>query len=263
MANWSYGAAGWGWQGYHGHHGGWQQGYGHANWDRPGWGPEKGYRRMASWGHGMMAGRYGPPCERTAAFAGAESFGPGQFFASLTPAGAILPRLKALFNRLDRNHDGVLEFREFAVIGRIFHSGKSGGHVAMKQGPQPGPAGHRPMMHRAGPGGPPMRPFAQAAPAKREIQRPMAEQARHLIERLKAADKNRDGKLSKDEAPPLLKRLFSKIDADNDGLLTQAEIKKAMPELRKAIQAHREKGPEAGKSPGDQGANKHHEKTEK
>jgi hypothetical protein len=72
--------------------------------------------------------------------------------------------LKALFDRLDRNGDGVLEFGEFVAIGRIFQSGRPGGHLAMGQGPQSGPAGPGPMMHRRGPGGPPMGPHAQPGP---------------------------------------------------------------------------------------------------
>jgi hypothetical protein len=65
-----------------------------------------------------------------------------------------------------------------------------------------------------GPGGPP----ARGADAHRE--------------RFKAADKNDDGKLSKEEAPGPLKEHFEKIDADKDGQLTPEEIRKAFEEMR-------------------------------
>ena len=54
-----------------------------------------------------------------------------------------------------------------------------------------------------------------------------------MDERFKAADKNNDGKLSKDEASDRLKPHFEKIDADKDGQLTREELKKAFRAHRK------------------------------
>lgn len=50
-------------------------------------------------------------------------------------------------------------------------------------------------------------------------------------ERFKAADKNQDGKLSRDEAKTGMPRIhtnFDRIDTDKDGLVTLAEIKAAL-----------------------------------
>ena len=49
-----------------------------------------------------------------------------------------------------------------------------------------------------------------------------------VIKRLKAADKNQDGKLSKAEAPGPLKRHFAKIDGNKDGQLDRPELKRAV-----------------------------------
>jgi Ca2+-binding EF-hand superfamily protein len=46
----------------------------------------------------------------------------------------------------------------------------------------------------------------------------------YLIHVLKRADANGDGKLSKEEAPPFLKKRFSQIDTNGDGLLDKAEL---------------------------------------
>lgn len=52
--------------------------------------------------------------------------------------------------------------------------------------------------------------------------------AAHMQERLKAADKNGDGKISREEAAaslPKLAKQFDKIDANKDGFITREEIK--------------------------------------
>jgi hypothetical protein len=69
-----------------------------------------------------------------------------------------------------------------------------------------------------------------------------------LASRMKAADKNQDGKLSKEEAPGFLKQHFERIDADKDGQLDPAELKKAGEAARKHIQAtFAKRYPEAAK----------------
>lgn len=52
-------------------------------------------------------------------------------------------------------------------------------------------------------------------------------------ELLKDMDKNEDGKLSKDELKGPLKEDFSKVDADEDGFITEEEFKKAPKPKRK------------------------------
>jgi Ca2+-binding EF-hand superfamily protein len=45
-----------------------------------------------------------------------------------------------------------------------------------------------------------------------------------LRERLRQADENRDGKLSKEETPPFLRERFEQIDANRDGFLDETEM---------------------------------------
>jgi Ca2+-binding EF-hand superfamily protein len=42
---------------------------------------------------------------------------------------------------------------------------------------------------------------------------------------MKEADANGDGKISKDEAPPMLKDRFDRLDANSDGFLDDTEIR--------------------------------------
>lgn len=51
-----------------------------------------------------------------------------------------------------------------------------------------------------------------------------ADWRRAVVDRLFSHDENEDGKLSKDETPERLQRLFSRADVDHDGFLTRREI---------------------------------------
>jgi hypothetical protein len=57
-----------------------------------------------------------------------------------------------------------------------------------------------------------------------------------LIARLKAADTDKDGKLSKSEAPPMLQQHFDRIDANKDGQIDRHELGKAAGAFRKEVQ---------------------------
>lgn len=48
---------------------------------------------------------------------------------------------------------------------------------------------------------------------------------RILLQRLKANDKNGDGKITKEEASPQLKRAFDRVDTNKDGAIDEAELK--------------------------------------
>ena len=77
---------------------------------------------------------------------------------------------------------------------------------------------------------------------------PLAREA--VFRRLKAADENRDGKLSKQEAPELLKRQFERIDKNRDGQLDRIELRQAAERLRKHhLAAFAEGRPGAAKRP--------------
>ena len=53
-----------------------------------------------------------------------------------------------------------------------------------------------------------------------------------ISDRLKGADENKDGKISKTEAPEMLKQHFERVDADKDGQLDRAELAKAAMAVR-------------------------------
>jgi hypothetical protein len=97
--------------------------------------------------------------------------------------------------KLDRNNDGKLTPDE------VF----AGGPGAGRGSPDPAPGERRP-----GPRG----PGNQSPEAFRD--------------RLKQADANNDGKLSKDEAPQFLKERFERLDANSDGFIDQEESRRML-----------------------------------
>jgi Ca2+-binding EF-hand superfamily protein len=68
-----------------------------------------------------------------------------------------------------------------------------------------------------------------------------------MVRRLKEADKNSDGKISKEEAPERMKENFDRIDANGDGQLDESELKTMFERMREAAGRRQEGGrPEAG-----------------
>ena len=68
-----------------------------------------------------------------------------------------------------------------------------------------------------------------------------------MIKRIMSFDKNKDGKLSKDELPRPLQRMFDRADTNKDKVLDKAELKKLFKSRRS-----RDGGRGAGR-PGDRG----------
>ncbi|MBC7854686.1 MAG: hypothetical protein IAF94_14735 [Pirellulaceae bacterium] len=68
-----------------------------------------------------------------------------------------------------------------------------------------------------------------------------------MIRRLKEADKNGDGKISKDEAPDRMKDNFDRIDANGDGQLEEGEIKVMVERLREGAGRRPEGGRPEGR----------------
>ncbi|MDJ0522923.1 MAG: hypothetical protein QNJ90_12715 [Planctomycetota bacterium] len=153
------------------------------------------------------------------------------------------------FQRIDRNGDGVIDRREFAAFSR--HHAQSLGRPQARRGGR-GPQARRgaAMRQRGG------RPAARAQRGQRGGQRRGAGpadrkrlQARGaaILYRLKQADADGDGKLSRSEAPELLKKRFAKLDRNEDGFLAKGELKRAVKLLTKG-DAREPKSPKKQKS---------------
>ncbi len=114
-------------------------------------------------------------------------------------------RMKAHFDKADKNSDGYLDLEELKpVIERIVK------HMDARGGPRKGKG-----------------PKGAKKPGKG---RPHAE----MFRKLKEADKNNDGKWSKEEAPGHMKEHFDKIDANSDGFVDKKELKTVIQARMKA-----------------------------
>jgi hypothetical protein len=149
-----------------------------------------------------------------------------------------------LFGALDADRDGELSNREIVGAGlallRLDRNGD--GKLTPDEAFGPGgPAGRpgdgRPGARRGGPR-PGDRPGERPAEGRPETGRgnlgPEAFRAR-----LREADADKDGRISKDEAPSPLKERFDRADANGDGFLDEAE-------QRQMFERMREGGPRRG-----------------
>jgi Ca2+-binding EF-hand superfamily protein len=68
-----------------------------------------------------------------------------------------------------------------------------------------------------------------------------------MRERLRAADANNDGKISKDEAPDFLQQRFDRIDANQDGFLDEMELRQIGPRLLDSPNRPADRRPDGGR----------------
>ncbi len=168
-----------------------------------------GARSGGQGGRGGQAGQDGQPGEGFRGSPGGQEGGPMAGPSPLVAAldenadGEIsaseIDNAIASLKSLDRNEDGKLNEQEIRPRG----PGPRG------EGPgSGGPEGEGP-----GPGGPQGRGPSGGDPAL-------------LMERLKQADTDGDGKISKEEAPERLQANFDRIDENSDGFIGEDEIRK-------------------------------------
>lgn len=69
--------------------------------------------------------------------------------------------------------------------------------------------------------------------AGRPGQRPSAGFAEQMLKRINAADRNSDGKISRDEAPERLANMFDRMDSNSDGYLDESEVKSMVARMSK------------------------------
>jgi hypothetical protein len=108
----------------------------------------------------------------------------------------------AALKKLDKNNDGMLSREE---QGRSRSPGQSSGRAGGQASGRPGQGGGRAGGQTSG------RPGQGGGGGD-------------LIARVMESDKNKDGKISKDEAPDRMKQGFDRIDANGDGFIDRKEL---------------------------------------
>jgi len=83
----------------------------------------------------------------------------------------------------------------------------------------------------AGPGGPQVGSLGGAKPKGDEAKRP-GQNPEAIRQRFKEADKNNDGKLSKDEMPERMAPLFERLDQNNDSQVDSDELRAGLEKMR-------------------------------
>ena len=119
------------------------------------------------------------------------------------PSGAEMMRMMPLLAALDADQNGVIsadEIKNAAKLLRTLDKDKNGKLSADEM---------RPSFGGRGQGGP-----------------PPGRSGNEMIIRIMKGDKNKDGKISKEELPTFLQRAMGRLDIDKNGVLDKDELKK-------------------------------------
>jgi Ca2+-binding EF-hand superfamily protein len=149
------------------------------------------------------------------------------------PPGGLPPGMR-FFGAIDLDRNGELSTSEIVGAGTaLLKLDRNGdGKITVEEALGSGPGGPPPggMRGRPGDGQPgvgqpgnglPGTPQGQRRPGQRGFGGMNPDELR---QQLKAADANNDGKISKDEAPGMIKERFDRIDTNSDGVIDEAEI---------------------------------------
>lgn len=161
---------------------------------------------------------------------------------------------RRLIQRLDRDGDGAVSLEELAAAARERAGGRPDADGGPADGPPGGPGLLFGLLDTDGDGKLSAAEIAAAAEVLGRLDRDgdgfvtieelVAPRGRRglgaagggapgarLLERLRAADANNDGLISRDEAPEFLRPRFDDIDTNGDGMLDREEIRAAIAEM--------------------------------
>jgi Ca2+-binding EF-hand superfamily protein len=136
-----------------------------------------------------------------------------------------------LFAILDTDRNGELSTIEIAGAGAALLTLDRNGDGKLTPDEVFGPGAGGPPPGRPGAGQPPAPAPEQRRPGQRGLFGVNPEQFRAV---LKEADANKDGKISKEEAPALIKDRFDRIDTNGDGFVDEAEVRQMLERMRDA-----------------------------
>lgn len=143
------------------------------------------------------------------------TFPPLLAFAQGPDAGPPRRPVPPIMSALDANHDGVISREELANAAgalKTLDKNQDGERDETELRPNFGPGGgFGPMGDMRGQGGP-------------GDERGSALSAEDETKRYMSLDKNDDGRLSTEEGPARMQGLFTRADADKDGVITKEEI---------------------------------------
>lgn len=152
------------------------------------------------------------------------------------PADAAAASTNPLFDRLDKNQDGQVGPDEIdeprrRLFERLIREGDKNGDGKLSRDEFSGAARGRPVEPAAAAPGAPGAPGARGnLPNPREI-----------FDRF---DRNKDGKLDKDEAPERMRENFDRVDRNGDGSVDPEELRQAFAALARGA------GPPGAPAPG-------------